>query len=121
MEVRHRSWFTDAFFGLLAEQSVALVLHDLHDMPRLDRLTADFTAIRLLGRRADVPEEPFDRVRINRNREIAGWAERIRRYRSAGASSFAYANNRYQGHAPGTVRSLLAALGSSAPAGPPPA
>ncbi|MGH7407658.1 MAG: DUF72 domain-containing protein [Candidatus Methylomirabilales bacterium] len=121
VEVRHRSWFTDAFFGLLAEQSVALVLHDLHYMPRLDRLTADFAVIRLLGRRADVPEEPFDQVRINRDREIAGWAERIRRYHTAGTSIFAYANNRYQGHAPATVRSLVAALGSAASAGLPPA
>jgi len=121
VEVRHRSWFTEAFFGLLRERNVALVLHDLHYMPRLDRLTADLTVIRLLGRRADVPDEPFDEVRINRDREIMGWVERIRRYRESGASIFAYANNRYQGHAPATVRSLLAALGSGASAGLPPA
>jgi uncharacterized protein YecE (DUF72 family) len=84
-------------------------------------LTADLTVIRLLGRRADVPEEPFDEVRINRDREMAGWADRIRRYRESGASIFAFANNRYQGHAPATVRSLVAALGSVASAGLPPA
>lgn len=119
VEVRHRSWLTDRFFGMLREQSAALVLHDLHYMPRLDRLTADITAIRLLGRRADVPDEAFDRVRINRDREIAGWAERIQRYGESGASIFAFANNRYQGHAPATVRSLLAALRSPAPAAGP--
>ncbi len=63
----------------------------------------------------------FQQVRINRDREIAGWAERILRYRGSGASIFAYANNRYQGHAPATVRSLVAALGSAASAGLPPA
>ncbi len=119
VEVRHRSWLTDRFFEMLGERKVALVLHDLHYMPRLDRLTADFTVIRLLGRRADIPDESFDRVRITRDREIAGWAERIRRYGESGASIFAFANNRYQGHAPATVRSLLAALRAEAPASRP--
>lgn len=57
---------------MLRERNVALVLHDLHYMPELDRLTADFTVIRLQGRRADVPDDTFDQVRVNRDREIAG-------------------------------------------------
>ena len=72
--------------------------------------------------------EHFDTVEVDSTfyrtptgRMVDGWAERIRRYRESGASIFAYANNRYQGHAPATVRSLVVALSSAASAGLPPA
>ena len=109
VEVRHRGWLRDEFHAMLERRAVALVLHDLHYMPKLDRATTDFVFIRLLGKRSLVPDD-FTHVRIDRTKELDEWAEKIRAFAARGLEVFVFANNRYQGHAPATCRALAERL-----------
>jgi uncharacterized protein YecE (DUF72 family) len=114
VEIRHRSWLRDDFFQLLEKYKVALVLADLYYMPKLDKVTTDFSYIRLLGKRSAAPDD-FSRVRLDRERELNLWAERIRAYLDRGLQVFAFANNRFQGHGPASARALLTRLAGNPP------
>ncbi len=114
VEIRHRSWLCDEFYHLLEERKTALVLADLYYMPELDRVTTDFTYIRLLGKRTAIPDD-FSRVRLDREPELTLWTERFRTYLARGLAIFAFANNRFQGHGPATARALLARVSGAAP------
>ena len=115
VEVRHRGWLRDEFYALLERRRAALVLHDLHYMPKLNRATADFVYVRLLGKRSLVPDD-FSHARIDRGKELDAWAEKIRAFADQGLQVFVFANNRYQGHAPATCRDLAHRLGVALPA-----
>jgi uncharacterized protein YecE (DUF72 family) len=109
VEVRNRQWLTDGFRDLLAEHRVALVLQDLHYMPRLDWVSADFTVIRWLGRRADV--ERFDRVQIDRRARLEEWAGRVRDFLHRGLEVYGYFNNHFAGHSPASARQFAGMMG----------
>jgi uncharacterized protein YecE (DUF72 family) len=102
VEVRNRRWLTDDFRQVLSGRGVALVLQDLYYMPKMNWLTAPFTVVRWLGRRPDI--ERFDRLQIDRRRELTTWAGRVRGFLDAGADVFGYFNNHNAGHSPGSVR-----------------
>ncbi len=102
VEVRNRKWLTRDLDAMLSSRGAALVLQDLHYMPKVDWLTAPFTVIRWLGRRSDI--ERFDHLQIDRSRELTTWAGRVRDYLEAGVDVFGYFNNHYAGHSPGSVR-----------------
>ncbi len=91
-----------------------MVLADLYYMPKLDRVTTDFTYIRMLGKRTAIPDD-FSRVRLDREPELTLWAERIRTDLARGLAIFAFVNNRFQGHGPATARALLARVTGAAP------
>ena len=107
VEVRHKGWLTDDFFGLLEEHRIAFALADYPFMPNVPRITADFTYIRWLGNRKDIPDDHYENVRIPRDREIAEWSDLISDYRDQGVAVWGFANNHYQGHSPATVRALM--------------
>jgi uncharacterized protein YecE (DUF72 family) len=109
VEVRNRRWLTEAFRRMLHARGVALVLQDLYYMPRMEWLTADFTVIRWLGRRSDI--ERFDRLQIDRRRELVTWASRVRRFLDAGVDVYGYFNNHFAGHSPGRACGRLKMLG----------
>ncbi len=102
VEVRNRKCLTPALRQLLQRHRVAFVLQDLYYMPRLDWITADFTVIRWLGRRSDI--QRFDRLQIDRTRELHPWAERVRRFLADGIDVYGYFNNHFAGHSPASVR-----------------
>ena len=102
VEVRNRKWLTAGLRQVLSGRGAALVLQDLYTMPKMDWLTAPFTVVRWLGRRSDI--ERFDRLQIDRKRELTVWAGRVRRFLEAGTDVFGYFNNHYAGHSPGSVR-----------------
>jgi uncharacterized protein YecE (DUF72 family) len=108
VEVRNRGWLTADFGRELRARGVALVLQDLYTMPRMDWLTAPFTVIRWLGRRSDI--QRFDRLQIDRTRELAAWASRAKRFLEAGVDVYGYFNNHYAGHSPGSVRQFEAMM-----------
>jgi uncharacterized protein YecE (DUF72 family) len=119
VEVRNRAWLTPDFGEMLSEHNVAIVLQDLHYMPRLDWITADFTVIRWLGRRKDI--EQFDRIQIDRSKELAAWAKRVRVFLAAGVDVYGFFNNHFAGHSPESVRQLASLLGVQADFGGGPA
>ena len=102
VEVRNRKWLAGGLRQVLSDRGAALVLQDLYYMPKMDWLTAPFTVVRWLGRRSDI--ERFDRLQIDRTRELTVWAGRVRSFLDAGVDVFGYFNNHYAGHSPGSVR-----------------
>jgi uncharacterized protein YecE (DUF72 family) len=109
VEVRNRAWLTPDLGEMLSNNGVAMVLQDLHYMPKLDWITADFTVIRWLGRRKDI--EQFDRIQIDRTKELEVWAERVRDFQEQGIDIFGFFNNHFAGHSPESVRQFAAMLG----------
>jgi uncharacterized protein YecE (DUF72 family) len=109
VEVRNRDWLNPNFRGLLSNHNVALVLQDLHYMPKLDWITADFTVIRWLGRRKDI--DRFDRIQIDRTEELEKWAERVREFLEERIDVYGFFNNHYAGHSPASVHQFARLMG----------
>lgn len=109
VELRNRGWINPNLGEMLSQHNIALVLQDLHSMPKLDWITADFSVIRWLGRRKDIEE--FDRIQIDRTQELQGWAERVRTFLHDGVDVFGFFNNHYAGHSPASVRQFASVLG----------
>ncbi|MHB2154898.1 DUF72 domain-containing protein [Calditrichota bacterium GD2] len=109
VEIRNRGWHNEQFYSMLKERGVALVLNDLYYMPRVVKLTAPFTIVRLLGNRKQIPDD-FTHVRVNREDDLNWWAERIEQFLEKELEVYVYSNNRYQGHAPSTIRTLMQKL-----------
>lgn len=116
VEVRNRDWLKPKFGEMLARNEVALVLQDLHYMPRLDWVTTDFTVIRWLGRRKDISR--FDAIQIDRREELAWWAERVRSFLDDGIDVYGFFNNHFAGHSPESVRQFASLLGEPLPEAP---
>jgi uncharacterized protein YecE (DUF72 family) len=105
IEFRHASWFVPEVMNALRAAGVALTLGDHPSRPfQTHELTADWTFIRFhyghRGRGGNYSE-----------RELAEWADRIRRWRR-GDDVYAYFNNDWRGFAPANARLLLRLLGS---------
>lgn len=113
VEIRNRGWIDPKFSEMLSSHGVALVLQDLHYMPRLDWITADFTVIRWLGRREDI--ERFDRIQIDRSEQLDTWAEKVRQFRDDGIDVFGFFNNHFAGHSPESVRQFARLLSIDLP------
>jgi uncharacterized protein YecE (DUF72 family) len=91
-EFRHASWFVPDVYELLRSRDVALVIGDHPERPfQTHELTADWTFVRFhfghRGRNGNYSE-----------RELAEWADRIRRWRKS-ADVYAYFNNDWNGFA----------------------
>lgn len=110
VEVRNRKWLTPELGELLSAHNAALVLQDLHYMPRLDWITADFTVIRWLGRRKDISR--FDEIQIDRTSNLEWWAERVLKFIQSGVDVFGYFNNHFAGHSPASARQFAEMLGT---------
>lgn len=109
VEVRNRGWLKPEFREMLSRHNIALVLQDLHYMPRLDWITADFTVIRWLGRRKDIAR--FDEIQIDRSQEMEEWAVKVSRFLADGVNVYGFFNNHFAGHSPESVRQFAALLG----------
>ncbi|MFN2461741.1 MAG: DUF72 domain-containing protein [Candidatus Velthaea sp.] len=119
VELRDARWFAEPQRGevsaLLRAHGIALAVTDgtfvdldvMLDV--LMRPTAAFAYVRWLGRRDAVTR--FDRVTVDRTAQLERWAAAIRAAASTLERICGYANNHYMGHAPATVRAVLAALG----------
>lgn len=111
VEIRNRGWLTQEFREMLSSHNAALVLQDLHYMPKVDWITADFTVIRWLGRREDI--SVFDRIQIDRTEVLEMWAVRVRAFQEDGIDVFGFFNNHFAGHSPASVRQFAAMLGKA--------
>jgi uncharacterized protein YecE (DUF72 family) len=112
VEIRNKNWLSKAFFDLLRAHKVAYALIDQSWMPRpseifekFDPITADFTYIRLLGDRKGIEKQTkiWDRVIVDRSRELMGWVNVCQRVVRRGVTTYVYVNNHYAGFAPATV------------------
>ena len=114
LEIRNKNWMDEKFADLLRKHKVALVLIDQLWMPlpehlKFDYVTSDFSYIRLLGDRKgiELKTKTWDKVIVNRSRELRSWVDVCQRIYKRGESVFVYANNHYAGHGPATVTQFL--------------
>lgn len=112
LEIRNKGWVTPALLDLLREHKVAFALIDHPWMPPADKLmaemdvvTADFVYVRWLGDRKGIEQRTtrWDKVIVDRAREMSRWVPAIRSLLGRGATVFGYFNNHYAGHAPGSI------------------
>ena len=115
VEIRNKPWLTERLLDVLRENRVALALSDTSFMPRpweqkLDLITTDFVYVRWLGDRKGIERETttWDKVTVDRTEDLQRWVDLFQniRRRTADLKIYAYANNPYQGHGPGTVKLL---------------
>ena len=121
VELRNRAWLDASLCELLRRHRAALVLVDMSYMPhpaelagRLDPITADFTYARLIGDRkaVEAATRTFDKVVVDQGARLAAWAGLLAGLRDRVDRGFVYANNHYAGHAPATIRQLMALMGA---------
>ncbi len=113
VEIRNKDWLDVRFTDLLREYNVALALTDTSFMPRpwemkndLDLITADFVYVRWLGDRKGIEAltTTWDKTVVDRRSDLENWVELFRQFVSRDLKVYAYANNHYAGHGPGTVK-----------------
>jgi len=109
LEVRHKGWLTERFYDLLRGRAIALVLLDLPWMPKLDLRTTDWTYIRFIGDRKKIEAQTttWEKIVVDRAKEMEEWAPRVQKFLDDGVITWAYFNNHYAGHAPGSVELFL--------------
>ena len=106
LEIRHESFRSPSFVPLLRELGVGLVVADTAGRwPQLFDVTADFVYVRLHGAK-ELYTSGYDAA------ELAGWADRVRGWTSAGLDVFVYFDNDVKVRAPYDAQALLAQLRS---------
>lgn len=100
-EFRDPSWLADDVYRALFDHRAALVISDYRSLPLVQRITADFTYVRLHGGRFGVGYTAG---------ELRTWAERLRRYLDDGVDAYVYFNNDPDGHAPHDAETLTRLL-----------
>ncbi len=112
LEIRNKAWVTAAFLDLLRAHRVAYVLIDhpwMHPvrtlMEKLDVVTSDFTYIRWLGDRHKIEEttKSWGKLVVDRAKEMDAWVPAVRALLEKDVDVFAYFNNHYAGHGPGSI------------------
>jgi len=110
VEIRNRKWLDEEFTYILRRFNVALVMQDIHTMPRpsemnFDPVTADFSYVRLLGNRKqiEITTTVWEEIVEDKTENISGWVKYCQQIQRRGIKLYVYANNHYEGFGPGTV------------------
>jgi len=74
-------------------------------MKKLNVVTAEFNYNRFLGDRKGIEEKTqhWHRILVDREREMEIWTPQIQRLLEQRLKVYAYFNNHYAGHAPGSI------------------
>jgi uncharacterized protein YecE (DUF72 family) len=117
VEFRQRGWVNEGVLALLREHGVALALSDGRWIQRkqmlalVDQPTADFLYVRWMG--ADQSIVDYSRIQVDRTRELATWADVLRKRAHGGHIVYGYVNNHFAGHSPASARELQRLLGDT--------
>jgi uncharacterized protein YecE (DUF72 family) len=112
VELRHGSCFVTETFEQLRQRGVGLVTTDAHAGLLL---SGPDVVLRLLGDRRRVTV--FDRVVLDRAKDIEAWAERLTALPAWVRDTWVFVNNHFSGHSPTTAAALAARLGLPSPGG----
>jgi uncharacterized protein YecE (DUF72 family) len=113
VEIRNKHFVCPRYVEALRQRKIALALIDHPYMPfvsqlfqQCDPITADFTYVRWLGDRYAIEgvTKVWDKVVVDRTRELSEWAKACQLILRRGVNIFAYANNHFAGHGPATIR-----------------
>jgi uncharacterized protein YecE (DUF72 family) len=118
VEFRDQGWLVepmlDQVLKLFAKREVALALVEGQWVQRglwfqiLDRPTSPLAYVRWMGPR-DLTD--FSRVQINRDRELAEWAEAFDFLCQRVEAVYGYFNNHFQGHSPASCNHFKRLIG----------
>ena len=114
VEVRNKNWLTKDLFDALREHRFAYALTDQQWMPRpkplwekfgQDLITRDFAYVRFLGERDRIEKitTKWDKIVIDRSKEMEEWIPIFQELRKKDLSIFAYFNNHFSGYGPGSI------------------
>lgn len=115
VEFRDPRWLDAATLGRIGEHGVGLTLADGRWIRRdlvLDLVrspTADFSYVRWMG--PDRAITDYSRVQVERDGELARWAEALDGLAGRVRTVFGYFNNHWQGHSPASARALQRRMG----------
>jgi uncharacterized protein YecE (DUF72 family) len=112
VELRNKSWWTDATRSLLAGRGAALVWSVVPETRPPAWVTGDFLYARFIGDRALTQ---FDRIQRDRTPEIVAMKSLFENEGRPVDSVFAFANNHFMGFGPGTAAVIANVLGEPAP------
>jgi uncharacterized protein YecE (DUF72 family) len=118
VEIRNKNWLDGRFADVLREHNVALALTDTSFMPRpwelkqkFDLVTADFGYVRWLGDRKGIEKQTttWGKTVIDRTSDLKNWVHLLKEMvnNKKIRKLFAFANNHYAGHGPGTVKLFM--------------
>lgn len=115
VEVRAEDLMTPNFAAYLVERGLSPVLADRTGAPDLYDLWGEaarsvgYAFIRWIGDQANGPKGDREIV-APRDGELATWAARLAAMQAAGVDVYGYMHNPYEGHAPASLRRLIAQL-----------
>ena len=120
VELRHRSWWSDETAELLRANNVCWAAADYIYLPKEIRRTAGFLYIRFLGRHGQFDVK--SREQVDKTEDLRAWRSKVEAELASGpdiSAIYAFFNDDYAGHAPGTANRLRALLGMEVEEGPP--
>jgi uncharacterized protein YecE (DUF72 family) len=119
VEVRNREYLVPIYFDALKEHRAAHVLNAWTKMPPLEEqiampgvFTTDFTVVRALLRAGRAYETavatfaPYDKIQDENPEGRMALRELIARMKQERRTSYIFANNRFEGNAPETIRAI---------------
>ncbi len=115
IEFRHPRWLTDDTLDLLRESNVAVTLVDGRWFKQSAMLglladpTADFCYVRWMGPDRRITD--FSRPQVDREADLAAWAEAFETIPERVTTVYGYFNNQFQGHGPHSVREMQRLIG----------
>ncbi len=98
-EFRDNTWYHNDIYQLLEEAAAAFCIHDHHDAPSPEELTADFTYVRLHGPTGDYGGTYTDE-------QLQAWGDKLTAWNESGQDVYAYFNNDVRGYAVANAREL---------------
>lgn len=110
IEVRHKSWFDKEVYKLLSKHQMCLAWSQLDSIQTPPELTTDFFYLRLIGDRT-IDEKDFGRIQKDRLKEMATWADKVKKIGSKASFGIIVANNHYAGFGPATANSFRKMIG----------
>jgi len=102
-EFRHPSWFTEKIYQILKKFNSALTIADTPDYPYVEKLTTNFTYLRLHGHESLYSSNYSDK-------ELQSYAYLLKKYSPKRQEAYVYFDNDAFGHAPKNARTLIKLL-----------
>jgi uncharacterized protein YecE (DUF72 family) len=110
LELRHRSWNTDATAALLRDHRCCWVAGDYFDDPWDVRVTTDFLYVRWIGEHGRFPT--LDREQVDTTERLEWWTKRLKKAATPEVKTvWGMVNNDFSGFAVGTCNRLKRVLG----------
>lgn len=120
VELRHRSWWGDETADLFRAHNVCWAAADYIYLPKEIRRTADFLYLRLLGRHGQFDTKTHEV--LDKTADLQAWRAKMAPHLAGEAAAgevYAFFNDDYAGHAPGTANRMKTLLGFEVEEDPP--